>query len=301
MPVRSRLHAEAFTVLSARNYWEFPAPPIDAEIIRAVGSAINRQHLVRVDYTGDGEPVTLTLEPHDLVVWAARWYMVAFDPDADRWRAMRVDRIKPHMPTHTPFDRRDIPHGDPAAFSHDRTRPRRRRRRMAMPWLSHRRAARLHRRPVPPGGSTVGYVTETTCRLTTRRMVMARTGRTAPHLRRRHHRHRTGRTQASPALPAHPNHQGTPTRPTSPVTCTSGVRVPNQPLTCLTSQPVFSAAPYRSEWTHATEVDRAHLPYGRLVRETGVKDGGSELVCSVRGSSGLNSQLRTGAATASVS
>ncbi|MGP3920112.1 hypothetical protein [Nonomuraea sp. 10N515B] len=70
MPARSRLHAEAFTISSARNYWEFPAPPIDAEIVRAVGSAINRQHLVRVDYTGDGAPVTLTLEPHDLVVWA---------------------------------------------------------------------------------------------------------------------------------------------------------------------------------------------------------------------------------------
>src|SRR5437868_6651826 len=123
MPARSRLYAEAFTMSSAHNYWEFPAPPIDAEIVRAVGSMINRQHLLRVDDTGDGEPVTLTLEPHDLVVWAARWYLVAFDPDAGRWRAMRVDRIKPHTPTHTPFDRRDIPHSDPVAFvmtAHDR-------------------------------------------------------------------------------------------------------------------------------------------------------------------------------------
>ncbi|MFI9842162.1 helix-turn-helix transcriptional regulator [Nonomuraea sp. NPDC051941] len=166
MPARSRVHAEAFTVLTARNYWEFPAPPIDAEIVRAVGSAINRQHLVRVDYTGDGEPVTLTLEPHDLVVWAARWYLVAFGPDADRWRAMRMDRIEPHMPTHTPFDRRDIPHGDPVAFvmtAHDRGDaaaewPCRGSAILALPASTVARFA--------PGGSTVGYVTETTCRLT---------------------------------------------------------------------------------------------------------------------------------------
>ncbi|WP_080039861.1 WYL domain-containing protein [[Actinomadura] parvosata] len=96
------MRAEAFTVSPARNYWEFPAPPIDAGTVRAVGGAINRRHLLRVSCTGDGEPATLTLEPHDLVVWAARWYLVAYDPAVGRRRAMRVDRIRSHPPTHTP-------------------------------------------------------------------------------------------------------------------------------------------------------------------------------------------------------
>ncbi|YCK38621.1 helix-turn-helix transcriptional regulator [Actinomadura sp. ATCC 39365] len=166
MPVRSRLHAEAFTVSSARNYWEFPAPPIEAGIVAAVGGAISRRHLVRVDYTGDGEPVTLTLEPHELVVWAARWYLVAFDPGAGRWRAMRVDRCTPHLPTHVPFDRRDIPHGDPVVFvmtAHDRGDaaaewPCRGSAVLALPAATVARFA--------PGGSTVEYDTEGTCRLT---------------------------------------------------------------------------------------------------------------------------------------
>lgn len=166
MPARSRVHAEAFTVSSARNYWEFPAPPIDAEIVRAIGSAINRRHLVRVDYTGDGEPVTHTLEPHDLVVWAARWYLVAFDPRSDRWRAMRLDRITSQPPTNTPFDRRGIPHGDPVTFvmtTHDRGDA-------AAEWQC--RGSATLALPAPtvarfaPGGSAVEYDSETTCRLT---------------------------------------------------------------------------------------------------------------------------------------
>jgi predicted DNA-binding transcriptional regulator YafY len=209
MPARSRLHAEAFTVSTARNYWEFPAPPIDAGSVRAIGDAIKRRHLVRVDYAddghggdsgsdghgegghdgggyrdggryseggghddgegvegGEGERVTLTLEPHDLVVWAARWYLVAFDPAADRWRATRVDRLTPRPPTHTPFTRREVPHGDPVAFvmtTHDRgdaaaAWPCRGSAVLALPAATVARFA--------PGGSTVAHVSATSCRLT---------------------------------------------------------------------------------------------------------------------------------------
>ena len=166
MPERSRLHAEAFTVSSARNYWEFPAPPIDAELVRTIGTAISRRHRVRVEYTGDGEAVTLTLEPHDLVVWAARWYLVAFDPAADRWRAMRLDRLAPGAPTHQPFERRSVPHGDAVNFvmtTHDRGD-------VAAEWQC--RGSAIIALPASivarfaPGGSTVEHHTDDSCRLT---------------------------------------------------------------------------------------------------------------------------------------
>ncbi|WP_040791831.1 helix-turn-helix transcriptional regulator [Nocardia paucivorans] len=164
MPARSRARAEVFTVSAARNYWEFPAPPIDAEIVRTLGTAINRRHLVRVDY-GDAEPATLTLQPHELVVWAARWYLVAFDIDARRWRVMRVDRITPRLPTHIPFQRREVPHGGPVAMvmnTYDRGDataewPCRGSAIIALPASVVARFA--------PGGSTVAYDTETSCRL----------------------------------------------------------------------------------------------------------------------------------------
>ncbi len=166
MPERSRLHAGAFTVSAARNYWEFPAPPIDAELVRSVGTAISRRHALRVECADDRESVTVTLEPHDLVVWAARWYLVAFDPAADRWRVMRLDRLAPGMPTHKPFERRAIPHGDAVNFvmtTHDRGDvaaewPCRGSAIIALPASTVARFA--------PGGSTVEHHTEDSCRLT---------------------------------------------------------------------------------------------------------------------------------------
>jgi predicted DNA-binding transcriptional regulator YafY len=119
-----------------------------------------------VDYTGQDEPTTLTLEPHDLVVWAARWYLVAFEPDADRWRAIRIDRLEPRMPTGRTFDRRDVPHGDPVAFvmtTHDRGDT-------PAEWPC--RGSALVALPAPivaqfaPGGSTVEHDTDSSCRLT---------------------------------------------------------------------------------------------------------------------------------------
>ncbi|MFF8281214.1 helix-turn-helix transcriptional regulator [Streptomyces albus] len=166
MPARSRIRTEAFTVSAARNYWEFPAAPIDAEIVRVIGGAISRRHVVRVDCTGVDEPVTLTLEPHDLVVWAARWYLVAFEPDAGRWRAIRVDRLEPRMPPGRTFDRRDVPYGDPVAFvmsTHDRGDT-------LAEWPCCGSALVALPAPVvarfAPGGSTVEHHTDTSCRLT---------------------------------------------------------------------------------------------------------------------------------------
>lgn len=166
MPTRSRLHAEAFTVSSARNYWEFPAPPIDAEVVRAIGTAISRGHLLCAEYIGDDEPVELVMEPHELVVWAARWYLVAFVPARGSWRAMRLDRLSPGPPTHRPFERRTFPHDDTVGFvmtSHDRGDT-------AAEWQCHGSAVVTLPAPVvarfAPGGSTVEHRTDDSCRLT---------------------------------------------------------------------------------------------------------------------------------------
>ena len=117
-------------------------------------------------YDGDGQLRSYTLEPHDLVVWAARWYLVAFDPEADRWRAMRVDRLTPDAPTHRPFTRRSTPDEDAVDFvmsTHDRGDT-------AADWQCRGSAVIALPAAVvarfAPGGSTVEYHSDDSCRLT---------------------------------------------------------------------------------------------------------------------------------------
>src|SRR4051812_17120765 len=87
MPARLRSQAEATRGTVIRNYWEFSAPPIAPGTLQAVGEAVRRGHLLRVDVLrpddtrpAPGEPdftPPIRLEPHNLVLWAGRWYLVA--------------------------------------------------------------------------------------------------------------------------------------------------------------------------------------------------------------------------------
>ncbi|GAA4839542.1 hypothetical protein GCM10023201_31580 [Actinomycetospora corticicola] len=103
LPRRLRPTADAFTVTVVPNQWEFPTPPIDAALVEQVGRAVRQNQLLRLDH--DQEP--LRLEPHHLVVWAARWYLVAYDGSA--WRVLRLDRLRLHAPTNARFEPRPLP------------------------------------------------------------------------------------------------------------------------------------------------------------------------------------------------
>jgi predicted DNA-binding transcriptional regulator YafY len=112
LPRRLRADADAFTFTAVPNLWEFPADPIDAGLVREVGSAVRRRLVVRLVYQdGAGEPAALRVEPHHLVVWAARWYLAAHDPAADRWRVLRLDRVRDARTTNVPFADRPLPPG----------------------------------------------------------------------------------------------------------------------------------------------------------------------------------------------
>lgn len=133
MPAHLRADAEAMHLTPVRNYWEFPAPPIASDTLRAVGYAVRNAHLLRFDELGaDGRrphprdvdfvpPVVV--EPHHLVQWAARWYLVAFVPATDAWRILRLERLHVYAATGQGFTRRELPHDDVARYvmtSHDR-------------------------------------------------------------------------------------------------------------------------------------------------------------------------------------
>jgi predicted DNA-binding transcriptional regulator YafY len=48
-------------------------------------------------------------EPHRLVAWGRRWYLVAWDNGRDGWRTFRVDRMHLRMPNGPRFVPRELP------------------------------------------------------------------------------------------------------------------------------------------------------------------------------------------------
>jgi predicted DNA-binding transcriptional regulator YafY len=97
---------------------ELPATPtVDAEVLTAVAAACRDHQRLRFDYLDRREvPTVRSTEPHQLVAWGRRWYLVAWDTERRDWRSFRVDRLTPRVPTGPRFAPRELPGGDAAAF-----------------------------------------------------------------------------------------------------------------------------------------------------------------------------------------
>jgi predicted DNA-binding transcriptional regulator YafY len=176
MPANLRAEIDAMHLTAIPNSWEFPAPPIASSTLKAVGYAVRNGHLMRFDYlTPDGHrphpndpdfAPPLRVEPHHLVMWAGRWYLVAYTPATEAWGIYRVDRIHAHAPTGTPFQRRELPEPNVARYvmtSYDRGDT-------PAPWQCL--GTVLMELPADvvarwaPGGSVIEYVTPTQTRIT---------------------------------------------------------------------------------------------------------------------------------------
>jgi predicted DNA-binding transcriptional regulator YafY len=92
-------------------------PVVDADVLTAIAGAIRARERLRFDYTThSGASSVRTVEPHRLVSWGRRWYLVAWDVDRSDWRTFRVDRITPRVPTGPRFTPRKPPEGDVATY-----------------------------------------------------------------------------------------------------------------------------------------------------------------------------------------
>lgn len=124
MPAGLRAAVEALRLTRLPNYWEFPAPPIEAETLQAAGNAVRRHEVLIVETldpdgtrpdpgTADFTPAR-RIEPHHLVIWAGRWYLVGYDHADGAWRVHRLDRLRLRPPTGVRFTPRELPGGDVA-------------------------------------------------------------------------------------------------------------------------------------------------------------------------------------------
>ncbi|MFJ2646020.1 helix-turn-helix transcriptional regulator [Streptomyces sp. NPDC087420] len=134
MPARLRHRIANLHVTAVERPATRPAPEADSTVLMTLGAAVHARETLRFDYLsasasasgsrsapgagGDSTdvPPSRRVEPHHLVTWGARWYLVAWDLDRGDWRVFRADRITPRTPTGPGFVPRELPGGDVAAF-----------------------------------------------------------------------------------------------------------------------------------------------------------------------------------------
>ncbi|MFE9459611.1 helix-turn-helix transcriptional regulator [Streptomyces californicus] len=125
MPARLRHRVDALRITAVERTGVPPRPQADPRVLLALSSAVHAREVLRFDYSpayapaaedGGEAPPVRRVEPHRLVTWGGRWYLVAWDLDREDWRIFRADRIEPRTPTGPRFPGREVPGGDVAAF-----------------------------------------------------------------------------------------------------------------------------------------------------------------------------------------
>lgn len=108
MPSRLRHRIDGIRFTDAAG-----AGAVDPAVLEAVSAATENRRILRFDYRDD---LSRRAEPHAVIARGGRWYLVAWDLDAEDWRIFRLDRMVPRIPLGARFAPRPIPHGDAAAF-----------------------------------------------------------------------------------------------------------------------------------------------------------------------------------------
>ncbi len=165
LPARLRRRVNAFQVDTVAIPPDQPAPAIDAVVLTILAGACRDHGRLRFEYRDhSGSSSRRIVEPHRLVNWGQRWYLVAWDPESHDWRTFRVDRIAPLTPTGPQFRPREPPEGDVAAYVSHRV--------SAAAWRYRARItvhapAKVVAERITPAVGTVEAVDEHTCVLDT--------------------------------------------------------------------------------------------------------------------------------------
>jgi predicted DNA-binding transcriptional regulator YafY len=87
-------------------------------VLTTLASACRDHERLRFGYRAhDGTSAIRSVEPHRLVSWGRKWYLVGWDTERGDWRTFRVDRIEPRTPAGPRFTPRELPGGgDVAAY-----------------------------------------------------------------------------------------------------------------------------------------------------------------------------------------
>jgi predicted DNA-binding transcriptional regulator YafY len=113
----SRLRHRVNALHSAMTTVPGTGPTVDAGVLSAIAAATKDRQRLRFDYQHhDGSSSVRDVEPHRVVSWGRRWYLVAWDVGREDWRTFRVDRMRPRVSTGPRFTPRKVPGGDVTAY-----------------------------------------------------------------------------------------------------------------------------------------------------------------------------------------
>jgi len=117
LPSRLRRRVNALQTYTVAVPPDNPGPTTDPAVLTTLVAACRDRERLHVDYRDHaGASTRRVVEPHHVVSWGRRWYLVAWDVERDDWRTFRVDRVAPRTPTGPRFTRRELPAGDVTAF-----------------------------------------------------------------------------------------------------------------------------------------------------------------------------------------
>lgn len=99
---------ESITITGPRRQ----APSIDAEVLARIAACCRDHEIAEFTYqAASGEATERRVEPHQLVSFEQRWYLVAYDLRRRDWRTFRLDRISQVSVRGDQFRPREIPGG----------------------------------------------------------------------------------------------------------------------------------------------------------------------------------------------
>ena len=120
LPPRLRKRIDALQAATAPGVFG-DGPTLDPATLTTIALACRGEERLRFDYTPrEGAGSSRYVEPHRLVSFGRRWYLVAWDLDRGDWRSFRIDRLTAPKPTGARFRPREIPGGDPVAWMRSR-------------------------------------------------------------------------------------------------------------------------------------------------------------------------------------
>ncbi|MFI2280321.1 helix-turn-helix transcriptional regulator [Nocardia beijingensis] len=125
MPARLRHRMDTLRIIAVAPVAERSEVEVGTEVLTVIAAAVAAREVLRFDYACPPDAVERPprrVQPHHLVTWAGRWYLVAWDLDRDDWRTFRADRIAPRTPTGPRFTPRELPADDVATFVTSRFR-----------------------------------------------------------------------------------------------------------------------------------------------------------------------------------